>query len=376
MEHSEGPSGPYKMQTFARLTGLSPTILRAWERRHGLLEPVRRESGHRLYTEDDLKVIRRVLQLIQEGRAIGEIAAAGRSALLAERTDAEFDGLIGTARGVLESSAPSVPDASLRVEQLGLEQPVLEQPGTSVLPMADAPGGPNRADAPNVLHALRFQVVDAARTLDDESLSRTLDRAFSMFSVESVLARVIQPAAYEIGERWARGQITIAGEHMVSSMLAARIERLREVALRPETHAPIVTCACLPGEQHELGLLVIALHLAHAGFRVSYLGRDLPISDIERAAERIQATAVCLSVRRTAIVERCRAQLKKLASSWAGRIEVHLGGVDSPERFDDLLEAGVSVWSPRANPQNLIATIHRQSRSFQASEKLPTRDVH
>ncbi|CAN0593758.1 unnamed protein product, partial [Laminaria digitata] len=146
MSNAEPDGGRYKMRTFSQLTGLSPTVLRAWERRHGLLKPARPEGGHRLYTESDLQVILRVTELLEKGRAIGEIAASGRDALL------------GT---------PKTPE-----------------------PRHDA----------GTLAAFRDQVVQAAQDLDNALLTATLDRAFSLFSLDVVLSEIVQPAAYEIGQ--------------------------------------------------------------------------------------------------------------------------------------------------------------------------------
>ncbi len=305
---ANGPSGLYKMQTFARLTGLAPTTLRAWERRHRLLEPERRDSGHRLYTEEDLRVIRRVQAMLEEGRAIGEVAALGRRALL----------------GV---------------------------------------GGP--ADSPAELNGFltfRRHIVEAAREIDSDLLSRTLDRAFSLFSVESVLAKIIQPATHEIGDLWAQGRVPIAGEHLVTAALMARIERVREIGVEPYAGAPHVMCACLPGERHELGLLVLSLYLARAGFRVSYLGSNLPMSELKTAAARLDVTAVCLSAKRAEVVERCGQELIEIARTWAGRIGVHLGGVGSSPHLKRLSEAGVHVWPRTSSIQDLIAKVDQTNR--------------
>ena len=80
-----GENGPYKMRTIARITDFSPALLRAWERRHQILKPLRGPGGHRLYTDEDLQILLRVKELIREGRSIGEIAAGGRESLLNER---------------------------------------------------------------------------------------------------------------------------------------------------------------------------------------------------------------------------------------------------------------------------------------------------
>ena len=219
MQGDEGHAwGRYKMRTFSELTGLSPAVLRAWERRHGLLQPASTDGGHRLYTEEDLRVIRRVSALLSEGRAIGEIAALGREALL---------------------------ERSARLSGSEAARPIDAQ------------------------STLRDGIVEAARRLDASLLFSTLDRAFALFSVETVLSRIIQPATAAIGQGWADGTISVAGEHLVSSALMARIQPIQQAAQVLNPHAPLVVCACLPKEQHELGLLVLALHIQGAGVRVA-----------------------------------------------------------------------------------------------------------
>ncbi|HYP90800.1 MAG TPA: MerR family transcriptional regulator, partial [Polyangiaceae bacterium] len=65
----------------AQLTGFSPMLLRAWERRHGILQPERLDSGHRRYTAQDLAVLQNVRALLDQGHKIGEIARQGREEL-------------------------------------------------------------------------------------------------------------------------------------------------------------------------------------------------------------------------------------------------------------------------------------------------------
>lgn len=72
----------FKISTLSELTGFLPTLLRAWERRYNFLEPQRMPGGHRLYTRDDLRVLRRIRQLMDRGLSVGEIANQGREKLL------------------------------------------------------------------------------------------------------------------------------------------------------------------------------------------------------------------------------------------------------------------------------------------------------
>ena len=75
-------TGLYKIKTVAERSGFSANLLRAWERRYDFLEPDRQASGHRLYSEKDLRVLRSVKQLLDQGYSVGEAAAMGREALL------------------------------------------------------------------------------------------------------------------------------------------------------------------------------------------------------------------------------------------------------------------------------------------------------
>ena len=81
----KSPAGQYRAKTLASAAGISTTLLRAWERRYDIFEPERRPGGHRLYTEDDLSVLRRLRELTASGLAIGEAVALGRKVLLEPR---------------------------------------------------------------------------------------------------------------------------------------------------------------------------------------------------------------------------------------------------------------------------------------------------
>ncbi|MCB1019524.1 MAG: MerR family transcriptional regulator, partial [Acidobacteria bacterium] len=174
MEHR----GPYKMRTIARLTHFSPALLRAWERRHNLLEPLRGPGGHRLYTEEDLQVLLRVRELIGHGRSIGEIARVGREALLRQGADR-------------------------------FQDPASEAP-------AAAP--PLAPEALGALHADCNQIVEAALKMDSGAINRTLDQSFARVSPEAVIFEVIAPATRQIGDLWAQSKCSVASEHMASGI--------------------------------------------------------------------------------------------------------------------------------------------------------------
>lgn len=302
--------GQYKMASFARMTGISSAVLRAWERRYGLLRPERLAGGHRLYTDDDLAVIEGAKVLLAGGRSIGEVAARGRETLLAER------------RARVGAS-----------------------PGRAVIPL----------DAPT--EALREQIVRAAVEIDGELLRSTLDELFARLSPRAAVFQVIEPAAREIGERWARGQVSVAGEHLVSSHLTFRLRQLLEAAQGSDRRDRSVICGCLPGENHEIGLLVVALKLATSGYQVIYLGPMLPIDDLDRACERLEPAAVCLSVSLPETLAQQSDALARFARHRGGQFGIHLGGPGVPEHHAELERAGVSLWPPARNLDELLQSL-------------------
>ncbi len=252
------------MGAFQRLSGQSAQTLRAWERRHGLLQPTRSEGGHRLYTEDDLKVIRRVVALMDSGHAIGAIGQMGRDALL----------------------APTQKGTGLETNNLA------PSPAT------------NRWVAP---------LVDAAQRIDPVAIRQLLDDVFAHLTALEAAERVLLPALYEIGRQWHQGTVSVAGEHLVTTELEFRLRKMIDTSLSAARAERPVLCASPPGERHEIGLLMVSLHLAAASVPVTYLGNSLPLREMRRAAEALRSRAVCLSITQSQTMDSIREELLHFA---------------------------------------------------------------
>lgn len=281
----------YKMSTFTELTGFSPELLRAWERRHGLLEPRRSIGGHRVYTESDRLVIQRVRALMDQGRSIGEIAQLGRARLLEEAHSA----------GKLTGPAPA-PDA------------------------------------------LRERIAQAAARLDERELQRALDEAFAYASPLSAVEQIVVPVARQVGDLWHQGAVSVASEHMLTGALVYRVQKLIELSVAPGRSEAPVLCACFPGETHELGLLVLTLHLAAGGRRVSYLGASLPVEDLDHAISTLRPRAVCLSVSIPSNYEAHKRTVAGLARKHREDVAFYVGGPGCPEKDPMFARAGVELW--------------------------------
>lgn len=296
----------YKMSTFTELTGFSPELLRAWERRHALLEPRRSVGGHRVYTESDRLVIQRVRALLDQGRSIGEIAQIGRARLLEEAVSA-----------------------------------------AKVLGPAPAP------------EALRARILDAATRLDERELQRALDDAFAFASPLTVVEQIVVPVAREVGERWHEGSVSVASEHLLTGALVYRVQKLIELSVSPGRREAPVLCACFPGETHELGLLILALHLVADGRRVSYLGQALPLEDLAHAIDTLRPSAVCLSVSLERSFAAHKRAVAALARKHQGAVAFVVGGPGCPVRDPMMARAGVELW-PLSRPlAGLAAALKR-----------------
>ena len=242
---TEPGDGLLRIGELSRRVGVSDHLLRAWERRYGLLKPVRSVGGFRLYSEADESRVRRMQALLARGLSAAE---AARAALGAEEVGA------GSAAGGSE------PGAVGRHEDL--------------------------ADTARAL-AL------ALDELDEPAAQAALDRLLSDFTVETVLRDVLMPYLQELGERWEQGSVTIGQEHFATNLLRGRLASLARGW--GQGHGPRAVLACPPGELHDLGLLVFGIALNRNGWRIGYLGADTPLDDVIDTAVDTSADLVVLA---------------------------------------------------------------------------------
>lgn len=214
----------------SRRVGVTPELLRAWERRYGLLQPTRSPGGFRLYSNADEARIRAMKQHLEGGKS----AAQAAQAVL----------LDGAGR---EAPAPDLSDA-----RAGLQQ--------------------------------------ALERYDEVEANSLFDRLLATFGTDTVLVEVVLPLLRSLGVGWAEGRVTVAQEHFASSVLRGRLLGLARGWGRGT--GPTAVLACPPGEQHDIPLLLFGIALREEGWRITFLGSDTPIATIESAAAAVPANAV------------------------------------------------------------------------------------
>jgi MerR family transcriptional regulator, light-induced transcriptional regulator len=236
----------YRIHTAAELSGVSAELIRVWERRYGVPRPQRTPSGYRVYTGQDVALLRRMKQLTDEGMSIREAAAwASREA----------------------AQAPEAP------------------PGP--VPSAVPSDGPR-------LEAWREEVLAAAERYDQGGVSQILDEVLAALPPLKAFDEVLAPLQRKVGDRWHAGTLTVAQEHLVSQVVRARLVSLLHAAPQNRGHRHAVL-GCFPEEEHEVGLLGTALRLRHAGLQVSLLGPRVPVKDLGLMVAQLRPHLVGLS---------------------------------------------------------------------------------
>jgi MerR family transcriptional regulator, light-induced transcriptional regulator len=259
----------YSIKAVSEATGLTVETLRAWERRYRVIEPKRGAGGHRLYSARDVSRLRRLRETTARGHPIGKIAHLSNDAL--SRLLADSGGEEAAAQSLVE------------------------------------------------------RILTAVGKYRPTECDQVMAMAFALLPPFDVVHSVLSPALREVGERWQRGEISIAQERIASNcarrQLAALLHTFNSIA-----KGPAVVFATLSGERHELGILMHAALAASLRLRAYYLGPDLPAEEAARCALKINATAVAVGLVMRDQLESSVAQLQGLRRRLPEVTEIWLGG--------------------------------------------------
>jgi MerR family transcriptional regulator, light-induced transcriptional regulator len=249
----------YNIKAVVQATGISPSTLRAWERRYQACQPQRTESGYRLYSDRDVAMIRWLKTQVEVGMTISQ-AVFWLARLAAEAGD--FEHVI----------LPPVNDSASASLQHSTTRPPSVRASNEL--------------AQELLYALTH--------FDELAAEHVLTEAFALYPLETVGEQVMTPALVEIGERWHQGKASVTVEHYATNFLLQRLAVILRSVNSPQ-QGPLIWVACAPTEQHEVGSLLLVIYLRRAGYWVRYIGKDIPIADFVREVEHAQPALVLLS---------------------------------------------------------------------------------
>jgi DNA-binding transcriptional MerR regulator/methylmalonyl-CoA mutase cobalamin-binding subunit len=274
----------------SRRTGLGLDVIRAWERRYGVVRPQRTDTGRRLYSDEDIQHLLLLKRVVDGGRRISDVA--------------------GMSTSELENLA--------REDQAAAPQESVRMPVDAKSPLEDA--------------------VDAATRLEGERLKSILSEAALTMSAPEMRRKLIAPLLTEIGERWREGTVRVAHEHLATLIVRTFVDGMRTRAISGDGQ-PRILITTTAGQRHELGALMAAVAAEEVGWKVIYLGSSLPAEEIGAAARQSKARAVGLSVvfhdnLRTA--EELRAIRRYLSDD----VVLVVGGRAAAELEDIIIELG------------------------------------
>lgn len=275
-------SAKYPIRAAAKMSGVSIDTLRAWERRHGAVHPVRDERG-RMYTDDDVQRLRLLRDAVAHGQSIGRIAHLDEDEL----------------RALAARATPEAPNAA-GADPRGAPRP---RPGIDIADM-----------------------LDAIERFDSVHVEAELARAAALLAPMELLRQVLVPLLETIGNRWRVGAAGIAHEHLLSAVVRNVLGSLLRAHNRQ--HGPVRLVFATPsGERHELGTLGAAILAASGGAEAIYLGPCLPGADVVALAQTAEADVVVLGVTATPDV---RAEVSRtvhdIACDMPRDVEIWLGG--------------------------------------------------
>lgn len=252
-------AGRHPIRVVALRTGLTPSVLRAWERRYGVVTPSRSDGGQRRYSDADIERLSLLNRATQAGRGISQVATLGTTelrALVAEdETALRAQASVGRAHSGI---------GGLRTPQV-VDRQALEAAMTAV------------------------------ESLNAAQLETVIRRAVVASGAVSVTEQLLSPLLQRIGDRWQVGTLQPRHEHVATAVLRNVLARMTE-AVQPAAGVPGIVIATPTGERHEIGAMLAAIAAAGGGWRVVYAGADLPAEDVVAAAIETEAVAVGLSV--------------------------------------------------------------------------------
>ncbi len=287
----------YPIKVVSQMTGLSAFVIRAWEKRYNVVTPSRTETNRRLYTEDDIEKLKLLNEAVHSGHNIGGVA-------------------------------------NLSIDEL---QSVLIR---NHVPSTAKNESLNEAIANT--NSIINSCIEAIKAYDGKALETMLLKASAKMSQPHLIEELIVPLVYKVGDLWHDGYIRVANEHLASAVIRSFMTNLLEQHM-PSENAPIIISATPRGQDHELGALIVGVIAAAAGWKVIYLGPNLPVEEIAAVTDSLSADLVALSIVFPGDDLQLRKELRHLRQMLPKNVKLIFGGRAADGYLDVFKEIGASV---------------------------------
>lgn len=289
----------FPIKVVSQITGLSVHVIRAWEKRYNVVEPDRTDTNRRLYSEEDIEKLKLLNEALRLGHNIGSIANLPLS---------ELKNLLGKEKGTIKKARTEI------------------TPESSNLLIED----------------ILSECMEAIKEFDAKKLESILLSTSIRLTQPILIEDLITPLVYKVGDLWHSGEIRVANEHLAIPVIRNFLFNLLDSYSYNES-APILVSATPRGQEHELGALIVGVVAASSGWRVIYLGSNLPAEEIAAVVSHLQAKVAALSIVYPNDDAYLKLELKKFKHLLPDDVSIIVGGRAANGYYDTLDEIGAIV---------------------------------
>jgi len=289
----------YPIKVVSQMTGLSVHVIRAWEKRYSVVEPDRTDTNRRLYSEEDIEKLKLLNEALHLGHHIGGVANLSLAEL----------------RSLLSKETKSTIEIKNDFAPVSSEK---------------------------IVEGVLSDSMEAIKNYDAKKLESILLNASAKLTQPVLIEDLVIPLVYKVGDLWHSGEIRVANEHLASSVIRGFLYNLLD-SYSLNDSAPVMVTATPRGQEHELGALIAGVVGASSGWKVIYLGSNLPAEEIAAVASHLNARVVALSIVYPNDDLHLKQELKKFKHLLPGGVSIIVGGRAASGYYDVLDEIGAIV---------------------------------
>jgi MerR family transcriptional regulator, light-induced transcriptional regulator len=271
----------------ARLTGITTHTLRVWEKRYGSPHSQRLPSGHRRYAKEDVPRLRAIVKALESGYRASKVVSG---------TLEELHGLMGL-------------------------KPLI---GSNPAPIHEIESSSNEM--------LVERWIKGIHEYDDDCLIQGFHEQWNKSGPLKFITEYIVPLIERVGNGWESGELSIPHEHFATECIDSFLtSKWRQLNSRKEGWDLLM--ATLPGETHNLGLLMSAVVASLSGAKIIYLGLNTPLEDIISTANSLEPKLLCFSISSSKKLLDTEDCLLKLKNELNKNVTLISGGKGTPENM-------------------------------------------
>ena len=289
----------FPIKVVSQMTGLSVHVIRAWEKRYHVVEPDRTDTNRRLYSEEEIEKLRLLNEASHLGHNIGSLANLSLTEL----------------KNILSREKNKTSENKYE---------------------------PKSINHVELVDEILSESIETIRVYDSKKLESILLNASAKLTQPVLIEEVVIPLVYKIGDMWHNGEIRVANEHLASSVIRSFLFNLLE-SYSVNDSAPVLVSSTPRGQEHELGALIAGVVAASAGWKVIYLGSNLPSEEIGSVVSYLNAKVVALSLVYPSDDQTLFKELRKLKQILPVGVSIIAGGRATEGYLNVLDEIGAFV---------------------------------